>query len=116
MIESETKNLFNVLNSLKDFYVEIKWEFESSLIPLVGKIAPSDTFKIWKYKNSIRMDYSIVGYKNLKCKRRNMSLLFNPLKVPFSEELDKLSNTEKSLKLLWMMNNSNKFFSNIFVI
>jgi hypothetical protein len=46
---------------MPDFYLEIKWDFESSIIPLVSKIAPSDTFKIYKKNKSIRLDTSIVG-------------------------------------------------------
>lgn len=48
----------------------MKWDFESQIIPLLQKIAPSDTFKIWKYGKSLRLDNTIVGYKNLHSKRR----------------------------------------------
>ncbi|KAM7280749.1 hypothetical protein ACFE04_007883 [Oxalis oulophora] len=37
-----------VLRRMRDFYMEISFHFESSVIPFVGKIAPSDTYKIWK--------------------------------------------------------------------
>ena len=104
------------MNNIKDFYFEIKWEFESSVIPLVNKIAPSDTFKVWKYKDTLRLDYSIVGFKNLKAKRRNMTLIFNPIKIPTSKEFEKFCNSEKTLNLLWTLNKTNNFYSNPFVI
>lgn len=66
------------LKEVPDCLIEIKWEFDSSVIPLVSKFAPSDTFRIWKYKNHIRLDSTLAGYKRLKSKRRNMSVIYNP--------------------------------------
>ncbi|KAG4112621.1 hypothetical protein ERO13_D13G174500v2 [Gossypium hirsutum] len=33
---------------IRDFYMEITFHFESSVIPFIGRIAPSDTYRIWK--------------------------------------------------------------------
>lgn len=42
-----------------------------------------DTFKIWKYKNCLRLDNSLVSFKKLKAKKRNMSLIYNEeIKMP----------------------------------
>jgi hypothetical protein len=60
------------LKKLQDYEVHIKWEFDSSIIPLVSKLGPSDTFKIWKIGDQIRLDSTIAGYKNLSTKRRPM--------------------------------------------
>lgn len=46
------------------------------MIPFLGYLAPSDTFKFWKIGESFRLDTTLVGFNNLKCKRRNMSLIF----------------------------------------
>lgn len=41
-----------------------------SYIPLVGNFTPSDTLKIKKISNQVKLDYSLVGYEFLSCKRR----------------------------------------------
>ncbi|XP_021912234.1 ankyrin repeat domain-containing protein 13B [Carica papaya] len=33
---------------IRDFYMEITFHFESSVIPFIGRIAPSDTYRIWE--------------------------------------------------------------------
>ena len=82
-LKKQQEDLIKYLNMTPDFYLEMKWDFESSIIPFLSKLAPSDTFKIWKYKNCLRMDNSLVSFKSLKAKRRSMSLIFNPnLKMP----------------------------------
>lgn len=45
-------------------------------MPFVGKIAPSDTYKIWKRDGNLRADTSIAGYDGLKIQRANQSFLF----------------------------------------
>ena len=52
---------------MPDFYVEIKFDCESSFIPFFSKIATSDTFKIWKFKNHIRMDWNIISNFLKRC-------------------------------------------------
>lgn len=37
----EKEKVIEVLNQMPDFYFEMKWDFESPVIPLLGKIAPS---------------------------------------------------------------------------
>jgi len=44
----------------------------------VEQLAPSDTLKIRKEGKRLRMDSTLAGYESLKCKRRDLSLIFNP--------------------------------------
>ncbi|EAS06757.3 GPCR-chaperone protein (macronuclear) [Tetrahymena thermophila SB210] len=70
-----------LLSDVPDFYMEMKWEFESNIIPFVSKLAPSDTFKIWKYGRSVRCDSTFAGFQKYRSKRRAQSLLFNCLNL-----------------------------------
>ncbi|CAM6008824.1 unnamed protein product [Sphagnum balticum] len=36
------------MHHMRDFYMEITFHFESSVIPFIVRIAPSDTYRIWK--------------------------------------------------------------------
>ncbi|KAF4372550.1 uncharacterized protein LOC133038790 [Cannabis sativa] len=65
-----------VLHRMRDFYMEISFHFESSVIPFVGKIAPSDTYKIWKRDGNLRADTSLAGFDGLKIQRADQSFLF----------------------------------------
>nr|XP_043626287.1 ankyrin repeat domain-containing protein 13C-B [Erigeron canadensis] len=65
-----------VLRRMRDFYMEISFHFESSIVPFVGKIAPSDTYKIWKRNGNLRADTSLSGYDGLKIQRANQSFVF----------------------------------------
>ncbi|XP_010474574.1 PREDICTED: ankyrin repeat domain-containing protein 13C-like [Camelina sativa] len=65
--------LIAVLRRMRDFYMEISFHFESSVIPFVGKIAPSDTYKIWKRDGNLRADTTLAGFDGLKIQRRRHS-------------------------------------------
>ena len=69
----------SALEKLPDFSMELKWEFDSALIPLLSKLAPHDVCKIWKSGASLRLDMTLVGWKKLRSKRRNVSLVFKGL-------------------------------------
>ncbi|GAB4836469.1 hypothetical protein Ancab_001380 [Ancistrocladus abbreviatus] len=68
--------LVAVLRRIRDFYMEISFHFKSSIVPFVGKIAPSDTYKIWKREGKLRADTSLAGFDGLKIQRANQSFLF----------------------------------------
>ncbi|KAI3987705.1 hypothetical protein MKX01_028439 [Papaver californicum] len=68
--------LVAVLRRMRDFYMEISFHFESSIVPFVGKIAPSDTYKIWKRDGNLRADTSLAGFDGYKIQRTDQSFLF----------------------------------------
>nr|KYP62773.1 Ankyrin repeat domain-containing protein 13C [Cajanus cajan] len=68
--------LVAALRRMRDFYMEISFHFESSVIPFVGKIAPSDTYKIWKRDGNLRADTTLAGFDGLKIQRADQSFLF----------------------------------------
>uniref|UniRef100_A0A1J3DPC3 Ankyrin repeat domain-containing protein 13B n=2 Tax=Noccaea caerulescens TaxID=107243 RepID=A0A1J3DPC3_NOCCA len=68
--------LIAVLRRMRDFYMEISFHFESSVIPFVGKMAPSDTYKIWKRDGNLRADTTLAGFDGLKIQRADQSFLF----------------------------------------
>ncbi|XP_020574757.1 ankyrin repeat domain-containing protein 13C-B-like isoform X2 [Phalaenopsis equestris] len=64
------------MNRMRDFYMEINFHFESSVIPFISRIAPSDTYKIWKKGSNLRADMTLSGFDGLKIKRAKQSVLF----------------------------------------
>jgi hypothetical protein len=79
--QTEMKKVEAQIESLEDFKIQIRWEFDSSILPLINKIAPGDTITIWKKGKSLRLDSNFVGYKHFKNKRRPISLIFNPINL-----------------------------------
>lgn len=45
--------MFNVLETLPDFKIDMSFECESSIIPFLKNFTPHDTFKIYKKASSI---------------------------------------------------------------
>ena len=78
-LSSSIKELQTLLLSLPDFYLELEWQV-TSFLPLVGFFAPSDVLRIWKQRGRMRVDFTLVGYKALSCKRRKMSFFLNERK------------------------------------
>ncbi|KAF8394247.1 hypothetical protein HHK36_020454 [Tetracentron sinense] len=61
---------------IRDFYMEITFHFESSVIPFIGRIAPSDTYRIWKRGSNLRADMSLAGFDGFRVQRSDQTFLF----------------------------------------
>ncbi|XP_072996000.1 uncharacterized protein [Typha latifolia] len=64
------------LARIRDFYMEASFRFESSLLPFVARIAPSDTCRIWKRGADIRADTNLAGLDGLRIQRSDRTFLF----------------------------------------
>lgn len=57
-----------------------------SPVPLVSKICPSDTYKVWKSGQNLRVDTTLLGFDHMTWQRGNRSFVFRgqgePAPVP----------------------------------
>ncbi|CAK80878.1 unnamed protein product (macronuclear) [Paramecium tetraurelia] len=96
--------LSTVLQQVPNFQLDMNWNFDSPL-PFIKLLAPNDTIKLYKYKQQLRLDSTLVGFSKLQCKRRNMSLLFKQNKLYqinrsnqfYTDPLEELDTEEKKL-------------------
>ncbi|XP_073046763.1 uncharacterized protein [Primulina eburnea] len=68
--------LIGTMRRMRDFYMEITFHFESSIIPFISRIAPSDTYKIWKRGENLRADMTLAGFDGFRIQRSDQSVLF----------------------------------------
>ncbi|KAA3480610.1 ankyrin repeat domain-containing protein 13C-like isoform X2 [Gossypium australe] len=68
--------LVGTMRRMRDFYMEITFHFESSVIPFISRIAPSDTYKIWKRGANLRADMILAGFDGFRIQRSDQSILF----------------------------------------
>lgn len=61
---------------IRDFYMEITFHFESSVIPFIGRIAPSDTYRIWKRGSNLRADMTLAGFDGFRIQRSDQTFMF----------------------------------------
>ncbi|KAK6915324.1 Ankyrin repeat [Dillenia turbinata] len=68
--------LIESANSVSDFHGEIVYKFESSLIPFIDRILPSDTFRVWKRGSCFRIDSTFAGFVGFRIRRLDQSFYF----------------------------------------
>jgi len=93
---TDVSKLLKLLEESPDFYVEMKWEFiswgrffelrivilsqiyniVSTLVPLVSRMCPSDTYKIFKQGSNVRIDTTLLGFDQGNWERGNLSYIF----------------------------------------
>ncbi|KAJ8687231.1 hypothetical protein QAD02_023025 [Eretmocerus hayati] len=92
-MEEKRPNLVSALRQMGDFYMELKWDFQS-WVPLVSRILPSDICRIHKSGASIRMDTTLVDFNDMRWERGDISFIFNGDQKP-SKSLTVLDNKQK---------------------
>ena len=67
--------LLQKLREAPDFYIEMKWEF-TSWVPLVSRVSPSDTYRVYKSGPNVRIDTTLVGFDSISWQRGSRSMIF----------------------------------------
>eukprot|EP00826_Nyctotherus_ovalis_P052812 TRINITY_DN6768_c0_g1_i6.p1 TRINITY_DN6768_c0_g1~~TRINITY_DN6768_c0_g1_i6.p1 ORF type:complete len:564 (+),score=109.02 TRINITY_DN6768_c0_g1_i6:1526-3217(+) len=74
--EALRDSLADALEAVPDFSVEISFNCESRFIPFVRSFTPSDVYKVYKKKDKVRVDLTLLGLMGRKGIRGNMSIVF----------------------------------------
>jgi len=74
-LEERRPRLMQALQQMGDFYVQVKWDFQSWL-PLVSRILPSDVCRIHKKGARLRVDTTLVDFSDMRWERGDISVVY----------------------------------------
>ncbi|EGD73022.1 hypothetical protein PTSG_04731 [Salpingoeca rosetta] len=77
--------LHAMCSEMKDFYLEIEWEFHS-WVPLVSRLLPHDVLRIWKRDHVVRVDSELIDIADGGMTKEQLTTL---IQIPTSAD-DKL--------------------------
>lgn len=92
-MEERRPNLVAALRQMGDFYMELKWDFQS-WVPLVSRALPSDICRIHKCGASIRMDTTLADFHDMRWTKGDITFIFNGDQKP-GKSLTVLDNKAK---------------------
>lgn len=72
---NRSPKLMETLRMIKDFQMELRWEFHS-WIPLLKRFLPSDVCGIAKRGCSFRLDTTLLDFNDRRWRRGNLTFLF----------------------------------------
>lgn len=72
---NRSPKLMETLRAIKDFQMELRWEFHS-WIPLLKRFLPSDVCAIAKRGCSFRLDTTLLDFNDRRWRRGNLTFLF----------------------------------------
>ncbi|KAL5705002.1 hypothetical protein ACHQM5_023354 [Ranunculus cassubicifolius] len=61
---------------IRYFYMEITFHFEISVIPFIGRIVSSDTYRIWKRGSNLRAGMTLAGFDGFRIQRSDQTFPF----------------------------------------
>ncbi|XP_067627205.1 ankyrin repeat domain-containing protein 13C [Eurosta solidaginis] len=80
-METRRAKLVRALQQMKDFYMELKWDF-ASWVPLVSRMLPSDICRIHKSGATLRLDTTLVDFNDMRWERGDISFIFRGDRPP----------------------------------
>ncbi|KJH47014.1 ankyrin repeat domain-containing protein 13C-A family protein [Dictyocaulus viviparus] len=91
---SRKSHLVKMLEDIDDFYLELKWDFQS-WIPLLSRMLPSDVCQIYKKGTQLRMDTTLADFNERRWERGDISFVFNADAHHEGDELIIMDNNSK---------------------